>query len=247
MDNLVVITQYLFLVTMLGMLAGTIFFWFERESLSPEYRGAATVAGIYTGIAGFMYYKMHTIVGTSGELEALLALPTYYRYMDWILTTPLMLLNIALLLQLADDKRGVVGILLGADIVMIITGFFGELYANQPGRGFETWTLFVLSCLAWLMMLYIMYGILTDTARDKVMPVRNAFIKMRLFITIGWTIYPIGFMIGALSDAAVAKVLRELIYNIADLINKVGLGLVAILAARAITRDIQIREAMRQL
>jgi bacteriorhodopsin len=190
---------------------------------------------------------MHTIVGTSGELEALLALPTYYRYMDWILTTPLMLLNIALLLQLADDKRGVVGILLGADIAMIITGFFGELYANQPGRGFETWTLFALSCLAWLMMLYIMYGILTDTARDKVMPVRNAFINMRLFITIGWTIYPIGFMIGALSDAAVAKVLRELIYNVADLINKVGLGLVAILAARAITRDIQIREAMRQL
>lgn len=247
MDNLVLITQYMFLVTMLGMFAGTIFFWFERDTLSLEFRAAATVAGIYTGIAGFMYFKMHSVVGTDGNIETLLTLPTYYRYMDWILTTPLMLLNIALLLQLADDKRGVIGILLGADIVMIITGFFGELYANQPGRGFETWTLFGLSCLAWLMMLYIVYGILTETARDKVLPVRNAFHKMRLFITVGWAIYPIGFMIGALSDADAAKVIRELIYNFADLINKVGLGLIAVLAARAITRDNQIREAMRQL
>lgn len=247
MNGLVLVTQYMFLVTMMGMFAATIFFWLERDTLSLEFRAAATVAGIYTGIAGFMYFKMHELVGTDGNIETLLALPTHYRYMDWILTTPLMLLNIVLLLQLADDKRGIIGVLIGADVAMIVTGFFGELYANEPGRGFEAWTLFGLSCLAWLLMLYIVYGILTDAARDKVLPVRNAFYKMRLFITIGWCIYPIGFMIGALSDADSAKVLRELVYNFADLINKVGLGLVAVLAARAITRDNQIREAMRQL
>jgi sensory rhodopsin len=247
MEGLVLITQYMFMVTMLGMFAGTVYFWFERDTLSLEFRAAATVAGIYTAIAGFMYFKMQDVVGTSGDIESLLALPTYYRYMDWILTTPLMLLNIALLLQLAEDKRGLIGILIGADLAMIVFGFFGELYANQPGKEFETWTLFGLSCLAWLLLLYIVYGILTEVARDKVLPVRNAFLKMRLFITIGWSIYPIGFIIGALSDADVARVLRELIYNFSDLINKVGLGLVAVLAAKAITRDNQIREAMRQL
>lgn len=247
MEGLILITQYTFLITMMGMFGATIFFWFERDGLAPEHRATATVAGIYTAIAGYMYFKMHGLVGTGGDVEGILALPTYYRYMDWIITTPLMLLNIALLLQLDDDKRGVIGILLGADIAMIVFGFFGERYANMPGREFETWTLFGLSCLAWLMLLYIVYGILTDAARDKVAPVRRAFYAMRLFITIGWSIYPIGFIIGALSDADAAKVVRELIYNFSDLINKVGLGLVAVIAARAITRDMQIRDAMRQL
>jgi bacteriorhodopsin len=247
METLVLVTQYMFLVTMLGMAAATVFFWMERDSLSMEFRPAATVSGIYTAIAAYMYFKMHTIMGTDGDIATLLAFPTYYRYIDWVITTPLMLLNLAILLQLASDKKGVVGIMIAADVAMILFGYFGERYADIPGKGFEAWTLFGMGCLAWLLLLYIVYSILSEAAKDKVLPVRRAFERMRLFLVLGWAIYPIGFMLGALSDADVAKVLRELVYNFADLVNKVGLGLVAIFAARAITRDNQIREAMRKL
>ena len=78
-------------------------------------------------------------------------------------------------------------------------------------------------------------------------PVRKAFGMMRLFIAVGWAIYPIGYMVACFSDEAGPKIARELIYNFADLINKVGLGLVVVTAAKEITRDAQIRDAMRQI
>lgn len=247
MEGLVLTTQYMFLVTMLGMTAATVYFWMERDGLAAEFRPAATVSGIYTGIAAYMYFKMHGIMGTDGNVQTLLEFPTYYRYIDWVITTPLMLLNLAILLQLAADKKGVVGIMVAADVAMIVFGYFGERFADVPGKDFEAWTLFGMGCLAWLLLLYIVYSILTEAAKDKLLPIRTAFERMRLFLVLGWSIYPIGFMIGALSDADVAKVLRELVYNFADLINKVGLGLIAVFAARAITRDQQIRDAMRKL
>ena len=59
MEALILITQYTFLITMLGMAAGTAYFWLERQSLAEEYRAVATIAGIYTAIAAFMYWRMH--------------------------------------------------------------------------------------------------------------------------------------------------------------------------------------------
>jgi sensory rhodopsin len=246
-EGLALVTQYMFLVTMLGMAGATVYFWLERDSLAPEFRPAATIAGIYTAVAAFMYYKMHTLVGTSGDPATVLAFPTHYRYVDWVITTPLMLVNLAVLLQVTEERRGLLLIMIAADVAMIVFGYFGERYSNVVGKDFEAWTLFGMGCLAWLLLLYITYGLLGDAARDKVAPVRKAFEKMRMFITIGWAIYPIGFMIGLLSDADAAKMIRELVYNFADLVNKVGLGLIAVLAAKQITREAAIREAMRKL
>lgn len=247
MEILINTTQYLFMVTMLGMAAATAYFWLERDSLAPEFRPAATVAGIYTGLAAFMYFQMHMIVGTGGDIASLLALPVHYRYIDWVITTPLMLLNLTLLLQLAADKRGVIGVMLAADIAMITFGYFGERYANIPGMEFEAWTLFGMGCMAWLLLAYILYGVFGDAAKGKVLPVQQAFSNMRLFVTIGWAIYPLGFVAGMLATGDEARVWRELVYNVADLVNKVGLGLVALAAAQAVTRDLKIRQAMRDL
>jgi sensory rhodopsin len=247
MESLSLITQYTFLITMLGMAAATVYFWLERDSISLEFRSAATVAGIYTAIACFMYYRMYAIVGTDGNPGSVLALATHFRYVDWIITTPLMLLNVLILLQVTEEKRGVVYVMVAADLAMIIFGFFGERYSNIPGMEFQAWTLFGMGCLAYIMLLYIMYSVLGEAAKDKVAPVRRAFQNMRTFIVLGWLIYPIGSIIGMLSSGDEFKIARELVYNIADVINKPGLGLIALIAAKQITRDAAIREAMRKL
>jgi sensory rhodopsin len=247
MADLALITQYMFLVTMLGMAAGSAYFWLERDTLSPELRSAATIAGIYTAIAAFMYWRMTGIVGTDGDPASVVALPTHYRYVDWIITTPLMLVNLMVLLQVTDEKRGLVVVMIGADVAMIAFGYFGELYSNVPGMEFEAWVMFGLGCLAYLILLYMMYSALADAAKDKVAPVKKAFLNMRLFILIGWMIYPLAFIIGMLAPGDGAKIARELLYNFADLINKVGLGLVALIAAKQISRDAAIRQAMRNL
>jgi sensory rhodopsin len=247
MEGLTLITQYMFLVTTLGMAGASVYFWLERDTISIEFRSAATIAGIYTAIAAFMYWRMSSMVGTDGNVDALLALPTHFRYVDWVITTPLMLLNLMVLLQVTDEKRGLAFIMIAADVAMIIFGFFGERYSKVPGMEFQAWVMFGMGCMAYLILLYMMYSVLSDAAKDKVAPVKRAFLNMRLFIAIGWLIYPVAFIIGMLSEGDSFKVARELLYNIADLINKPGLGLVALIAAKQITRDAAIRDAMRNL
>ncbi len=247
MQNLALITQYLFLITTLGMAAASVYFWLERDTLAVEFRSSATIAGIYTAIAAFMYWRMSQLVGVDGDPAAIVALPTHFRYIDWVVTTPLMLLNLMMLLQITEEKRGLVFVMIAADVAMIVFGFFGERYSRIPGMEFEAWVLFGMGCLAFLILLYMMYSVLADAAKDKVAPVKRAFANMRTFIVVGWMIYPIGFVIGMIAPGDEFKIARELVYNIADLINKPGLGLVALIAARQITRDAAIRQAMRSL
>jgi bacteriorhodopsin len=246
METLVLITQYTFLITTLGMAAGSVYFWLERDSLAEEYRSVATVAGIYTAIAAAMYWRMHGVVGLDGDIETLLQLPTHVRYIDWIITTPLILATVGLLLKIQERSASILAIVILADILMIVFGYFGELYANA-GRSFEAWTLFGMGCLAYVMLLYIFLQFFGEAAKEKVLPVQRAFRFMALFIALGWSIYPLGFVIGLASDAEVAKVLRELSYNVADLVNKVGLGIVVMTAALSLTKDARIKEAVRTL
>jgi sensory rhodopsin len=247
MEGFTLVTQYTFLITFLGMASASVYFFMERDSLAPEFRSAATIAGIYCGIAATLYFKMHSIVGTDGNPASLMNFPTEYRYVDWIVTTPLMLVKFALLLQISDDKRGIVWIMVVADLIMIICGYFGEHLLNKNGASIEVWMLFGLGCLAWLFLLFIIFSSLTEFSRDKVAPVKKAFAGMRLFIALGWAVYPIGFMVACMADGAGPKIARELIYNFADLVNKVGLGLVVVTAAKQITRDAAIRDALRQI
>ncbi|HRD67865.1 MAG TPA: bacteriorhodopsin [Candidatus Competibacter sp.] len=247
MTNLVLITQYTFVVTMLGMAGASIYFWLERDTLEPNFRSAATVAGIYTAIAATMYFRMSGIVGTDGSIQGILALPTHIRYIDWLITTPLMLVNLTILLEVTSEKKGLVVAIIAADIAMIVFGFFGERFADTPNTIFESWVMFSLGILAYIMLLYMLYGTFGDVAKDKVAPVKRAFFNIRLIILIGWSIYPIGFMFGMLGDNDAYKIIRELIYNMSDLVNKVGLGLIALIAAKEITRDIQLKRAMRDI
>lgn len=247
MSELVLITQYSFIITMLGMASASLYFWFERDTLEVNLRSAATIAGIYTAIAATMYFRMSGIVGTSGDIKVLLALPTHIRYIDWLITTPLMLVNLMIILEITGDKRGVAMVIVAADIAMIVFGYFGERFSYIPSMKFEAWVMFSLGMLAFILLLYMLYSTLGEVAKNKVLPVKQAFFNIRLVILIGWSIYPIAFIFGMLDDSDGFKVARDLIYNFSDLINKVGLGLIALIAAKEVTRDVQIKRAMRDL
>ena len=247
MEGLVLITQYTFLVSVLAMAGGTAYFWLERDAVAQEFRPAVVVAGIYTAVAAFMYWQMHLTVGLNGDIEQLLAMPTHVRYIDWIVTTPLILVTIGLLLQLQERRLSLLGIVVAVDILMIVFGYFGEIFSGMEFKQFEAWTMFGLSFISYLMLLYLLTQFFGEAAQDKAAPVKRAFKYMVLFIVIGWMVYPLGFILGLVSDAEVAKVLRELVYNIADIINKVGLGIVVFVTAKSITRDAEIKEAMRNL
>lgn len=234
---LVLATQYMFWVGFVGMAAGTLYFLVERNSLAPEYRSTATVAALVTFVAAIHYYFMKQAVGESGLLSEIDGFPTEIRYIDWLVTTPLLLIKFPLLLGLKGGKgSSLLTKLVIADIIMIIGGYIGESSINLAG-GFTQLGLwaYVVGCIAWFYIIYLLFTNVTKAAEDKPAPIRKALLQMRLFILIGWAIYPVGYAVTLFAPGIEVQLVRELIYNFADLINKVGFGLIAFFAVKTMS------------
>lgn len=230
--DLLVITQAFFMLGFVAMAAGTLYFVMERGDLKPQHRIAATYAAIITFIAAIMYWIMTDIVGffdqSAGEVGATMP----YRYIDWLLTTPLLLVEFGLIVAIAGAAtKGFVSRLVIADIIMIVTGYLGEV--GTEGE-VSTIVWFVISSLAWLYIVYAVFQVKLDG-----MPAyaASAVKIMRRFVMFGWAIYPIGtaieeFMKLSGADVGGAVAIAAIVYVIADVLNKVGFGMVAVNAAK---------------
>jgi bacteriorhodopsin len=230
--DLLVITQAFFMLGFVAMAAGTLYFVMERGDLKPQHRIAATYAAIITFIAAIMYWIMTDIVGffdqSAGEVGATMP----YRYIDWLLTTPLLLVEFGVIVAIAGAAtKGFVSRLVIADIIMIVTGYLGEV--GTEGE-VSTIVWFVISSLAWLYIVYAVFQVKLDG-----MPAyaASAVKIMRRFVMFGWAIYPIGtaieeFMKLSGADVSAAVAIAAIVYVIADVLNKVGFGMVAVNAAK---------------
>ncbi len=86
-----------------------------------------------------------------------------------------------------------------------------------------------------VLYIYLLFTNVTKAAEDKPAPIRKALLQMRLFILIGWAIYPVGYAVTLFAPGIEVQLIRELIYNFADLINKVGFGLIAFFAVKTMS------------
>lgn len=213
------LTLYTFFAATVAMGAGAAYFvlMLFRGDLDSENFTAITVSALICGIACVNYHWMTQVYQASGG-----DFPTALRYIDWILTTPLLLLLFPLLLGMWQESKWVFGTLIGLDIAMISLGFVAEVMLNN-GLPWSQWAFyFLLSCGCEVAILGILFGTLSQVIDDAPSELAAGLRVMRLFVLIGWAVYPIGFLLalGGGGDA------RELIYNVADVINKVGFGLV---------------------
>lgn len=249
MDIFALVIQYSFWISFLCLAAGVVYFLVERDSLSEDYRSTSTVAAIICGIAAANYFYMLKMVGMDGTAASILQFPTEFRYLDWLITTPLILTKFPALLGFDEDRRPLLATLVFADLVMIITGYAGEVAINQADGKTSALGIgmFVASCSAWIFIVYILYTVVSNAATNKLKPIREGLNRLKLFIVIGWAIYPIGYLVSMLGFGPEGQLARELIYNIADVVNKVGFGLVAVFAARQVTREQSLRKAFEDL
>jgi sensory rhodopsin len=208
------LTLYLFFAATVAMGAATLYFILERTNVSPEYRSVLTVAALVTGIACFHYSKM-TAQYMTGE-----SFPTALRYVDWLFTTPLLLIKFPLLLNLGERGKRFFIQLVTLDVAMIVTAFIAE---TSPLGGATWWSFFLIACVFESLIVGVLYLSLGNAISLAPVPIASALRSMRLFILAGWAVYPIGFLLAL----AGAGEYREIAYNIADVINKVGFGLVA--------------------
>ena len=224
MESMRAIIGTSFTLVFIAFAATALYLALERDRVPEQFRTTIRVSIVYLTIAAINYYYMKDVYAegvTSGQSH----FPTSYRYVDWILTTPLMLLKFPLMLGVG--KRGVsfMARLVVLDIVMIGTGFVGE-NSHTPAVHFG---FFLIGCVAWLFILvslFIALGTLPDRLSDSV---KSGVRVMGVFVLIGWAIYPLGYfapILGLPDDV------REVVYNVADLVNKVGLCLVVYVTAK---------------
>ena len=208
------------------MLASTVFFLAERDNVRGKWKTSLTVAALVTGVAFWHYLYMRGVWISTGES------PTVYRYIDWLITVPLQMIEFYLILAACTAIAGGVfwRLFLGS-LVMLIGGYLGE-------AGFINATLgFVIGMAGWIFILYEIFAgeaskVSADSAPESV---QSAFNTMKWIVTIGWAIYPIGYFMGYMAGGADANSLN-FIYNIADVINKIAFCL-AIWAAATTESD----------
>lgn len=228
--SLQTLTLYLFFAGTVAMGAGALYFFLLRNDVDPEYRSTMVVAGLVCAIACFHYYKM------TGVYQSGLGFPTALRYVDWLFTTPLLLAKFPLLLRLGDRGTKFFWQLVALDVAMIVTAFIAE---TSPVDSQRWWTFFLVSCGFELLIVGVLYASLGQAIAAAPAPLAKALNTMRLFVLIGWAIYPIGFLMAR----AGAGEYREIIYNVADVINKVGFGLVAYQGIKAMSHGTERRSA----
>ena len=203
-----------------AMLAATLFFFAERDVVKGKWKTSLSVAGLVTGVAFWHYLYMRGVWADTGTS------PTVYRYIDWLITVPLQIIEFYLILRVCTNVgSGLFWKLLGASLVMLIAGFLGEI-GSAPA-----WPAFIVGMAAWLYIIYEVFsgeaGKLNASSGNAA--AQSAFSTIRLIVTIGWAIYPLGYILGVGSNPDMAN--ANIIYNLADFINKIAFGLAIYVAA----------------
>ena len=202
------------------MLASTVFFLVERSNVAPKWRTSMTVAALVTGVAWYLYTYMRDHWIMTGES------PLVLRYVDWLITVPLQVSEFYLILAAV----GVASValfwrLVGASIIMLVAGFLGESGA------IDSWLGFGIGVLAWAYIIYeIWMGDAKEASKDASEGTQFAFRAMAIILTMGWAIYPIGYVYGMDGDTDAINNLN-ILYNIADVLNKTAFGLMVWYAA----------------
>lgn len=246
--NLVLATQYSFMVAFVGMLGGAIYFSQIRTALPVEYQSTAVTSSVYCFMAAIVYAYINYKYGIGTDALQTGKYPTELRYIDWLITTPLIVNKFPELL--GDDKNApIIAILVVvADVMMILFGFAGETSINTAKSATVVgWAMFGVGCIAWMFIIFVLYTAVTNAAANKLKPIQIGMNRLKLFIVFGWLIYPIGFLLTLISNAPEMRISRELVYNFADLFNKVGFGMVAVYAVQQMMRETAIRNAMAKL
>ncbi|WP_372825899.1 bacteriorhodopsin-like [Polaromonas sp.] len=206
---------YSFWLISMALAAATIFFLMESFRIGGKWGTSLTVSALVTFIAAFHYMYMRDVWVTTGTS------PTDFRYIDWMLTVPLLMIEFYLILAAITKVSGGIfwRLLIGA-LVMLIPGYMGE-------AGYINVTLgFAIGMLGWFYILYeIFMGEASKVAASKATPaVQKSYGLMKWTVTIGWSIYPIGYFFGYLVGGTDEGTLN-IVYNLADVLNKIAFGL----------------------
>ena len=221
---------------LISMLACTVYTLVSQARVLPKYRNALVLSSMVTFIAGYHYWRIFNSfseasdgykVATSGAGSFNEA----YRYVDWLLTVPLLLVEVVAVLALAKAaSSSLITRLVPASAAMIALGYPGEISTDQ-----NTQVIYgVLSTLPFLYILYVLFVELTKSLDRQPAGVAATVKNLRLLLIATWGVYPIAYILGmgAGDPSANQFVGVQVGYTIADVLAKCVFGLTILKIAR---------------
>ena len=220
-------TEFTFFVTNMALLAAGLFLWLERDNVNPKWKTALTVSGMVCFIAAVHYYYMRDNLDAANVVSI--------RYIDWLITVPLQMVEFYIVLAAVTAvSTGVLHRLLGFSALMLTFGYLGE---TGHVAAINSTTGFVGGMLFWgLMLREIWSGEAAEVnAGSKNAAAHYAFDGMKKIVTFGWLIYPAGYALGYFGGG-VDMDLTNQVYNLADFVNKILIGMIVYAAAKMDTK-----------
>jgi len=216
-----------FWIISISMVAATVFFLMESNSVGYHWKTSMNVGALVTLVAAVHYFYMREFwiqIGSS---------PIVYRYIDWSITVPLQMVEFYLILSAVkpDIGAGMCARLFLGTVAMLAFG-----YAGEAGI-INAWIGFIFGMAGWGFILYeIFMGEAGSVSGGVSAHVKSAFDTMRFIVTVGWSIYPLGYFFGYLLGSVDDKALN-LVYNLADFINKIAFCLAIWASAKKDTAE----------
>ena len=236
-------TVYNFLsLVIVSQLFTAVFLLISLPRILPRYRQAITVAIIVCGIAAYHYFRIFDSFKGAFVTKSVGGTGTYtqaagegfnegYRYVDWFLTVPLLLVELVAVLALARSVQNKLLVrLVPAAALMIALGYPGEISGDNGLRGLFG----LLSTIPFLYILFVLFVQLSKSLKDQPGSVRGTLSRLRFLLLLSWGVYPIAYLLPLLNiSGADAWVLKQVGYSVADIVAKAVYALIIFQVARA--------------
>ena len=221
---------------LVSMLATTVYTLISQNRVLPKYRNALVMSSMVTFIAAYHYYRIFNsfsessadqVVNVSGAQGSF---NEAYRYVDWLLTVPLLLVEVIAVLALAAAvAKSLIMRLVPASAAMIALGYPGEISTDQ-----NTQVLYgVLSTIPFLYILYVLFVELGKSLDRQPAGVAETVGRLRLLLVATWGVYPIAYIFNIVGDESASSfVAIQVGYTIADILAKCVFGLTIMKIAR---------------
>jgi len=221
--------------TVAAMGAAAVFFFLSRPQVAPKYRPALLLSGLVVAIACYHYVRIYSSFTGAWTFDGAayvasgVAFNDAFRYADWLLTVPLLVIELVAVLALEKRfARSLMTRLGGAAVLMIALGFPGEV-SDGVGGAVVWW---IAAMIPFLYIVRTLYTEFADAVTRQPDTVRPLVERARLLTVASWAFYPVAYL-GGLGAGSGGETLLQIGYTTADLTAKVGLGLFIYAIARA--------------
>jgi len=218
-----------------SMMATTMFLWLRAFAVKSQYQSAVIISGLVTFIAAYHYFRIfnswveayHYSVGVDDPALTGVPFNDAYRYMDWLLTVPLLLIEILLVMKLEPGAFNCKAWTLGLSAaLMIVAGYYGELVVT--GDLTPRWNCWYASMAFFLYIVYeLLIGLSKATNAEEDPTIKGKIRTAQVMTVLSWCTYPVVYLFPMMGISAASSVVSiQLGYCVSDIISKCGVGLV---------------------